>query len=175
MAYDAESSGRAVTYTARELDTESGLYLYRARYYDPQTGRFLNEDPIGLAGGDQNLYAYVFDDPINNTDPSGLFKKQAGKAVADFFKGFKDGFSGGSPNDFPTDQSPAEMLGEKAGEEAREFVEEKVQDAIENAIDDFLEPPSPDLTEPGCRGGICNKDVPENRQPAPPDDPAAPC
>jgi hypothetical protein len=34
-------------------------------------GRFISEDPIGFAGGDSNLYSYVFDDPINTTDPTG--------------------------------------------------------------------------------------------------------
>ena len=37
-------------YTAREFDIESGLYYYRARYYDPAAGRFLSEDPIGFEG-----------------------------------------------------------------------------------------------------------------------------
>jgi RHS repeat-associated protein len=37
-------------YTARELDSETGLYYYRARYYDPTIGRFISEDPIGFAG-----------------------------------------------------------------------------------------------------------------------------
>ena len=60
------------TYTGREFDAESGLYFYRARYYDPATGRFLSEDPIGFGGGDVNLYRYVFNNPANFTDPSGL-------------------------------------------------------------------------------------------------------
>lgn len=47
---------------------------YRARYYNPQTGRFLSEDPIGLRGG-INEYAYVGDDPIDWIDPFGLDKK----------------------------------------------------------------------------------------------------
>jgi RHS repeat-associated protein len=58
-------------YTAREFDTETSLYYYRARYFDPNIGRFLSEDPIGLSGG-LNLYRYAFNSPIVNTDPSGL-------------------------------------------------------------------------------------------------------
>jgi RHS repeat-associated protein len=55
----------------REYDQEVRLYYNRARYYDPQLGRFLSEDPIGIAGG-INLYAYSGNDPVNNADPTGL-------------------------------------------------------------------------------------------------------
>jgi len=48
------------------------LYHTGARYYDPRLGRFLQPDPIGQAGG-VNLYAYVGNDPLNLTDPSGLW------------------------------------------------------------------------------------------------------
>ena len=58
-------------YTGRELEEETGLYYYRARFYDPEIGRFLNEDPIGFAGG-INFYAYVSNNPINFIDPWGL-------------------------------------------------------------------------------------------------------
>jgi len=58
-------------YTARESDSETGLYYYRARYYDPATGRFLSEDPIGFHGG-INFYSYAADNPINWIDFSGL-------------------------------------------------------------------------------------------------------
>jgi RHS repeat-associated protein len=61
------------TYTAREYDTESGLYYYRARYYDASIGRFISEDPIGFGGG-INFYVYVGNDPINILDPLGLLK-----------------------------------------------------------------------------------------------------
>ena len=43
----------------------------RARYYNPATGRFLSEDPLGFAGSGPNLYAYAGDSPTNATDPSG--------------------------------------------------------------------------------------------------------
>ncbi|MFT3883602.1 MAG: putative Ig domain-containing protein [Gemmatales bacterium] len=58
-------------FTSREYDAELGLYYYRARYYDPSIGRFLSEDPKGIAAGDFNLYRYVGNSPHNYTDPSG--------------------------------------------------------------------------------------------------------
>ncbi|MDQ7247293.1 RHS repeat-associated core domain-containing protein [Dongia sedimenti] len=58
-------------FTGRQNDG-TGLYYYRARYYNPSWGRFINEDPIGLSGG-INLYAYVGGNPIGWTDPLGLY------------------------------------------------------------------------------------------------------
>ncbi|MBK8466832.1 MAG: RHS repeat-associated core domain-containing protein [Chloracidobacterium sp.] len=59
-------------FTGREFDSFSGLQYSRARFYDPQIGRFISEDPIGFAGGDVNLYGYVWNDPLNFIDPFGL-------------------------------------------------------------------------------------------------------
>ncbi len=59
-------------FTGREYDADTGLYYYRARYYDPKAGRFITRDPIGLAGG-INRYAYVENNPTNMWDPFGLF------------------------------------------------------------------------------------------------------
>jgi len=56
------------TFTGREYDLESGLYYYRARYYDPKAARFLTQDPIGFAGGDVNLYRYVHNNPVSFRD-----------------------------------------------------------------------------------------------------------
>jgi len=56
----------------REHEEETGDYYYRARYYNPGTGRFLSEDPIGFAGGDTNLYRYVQNNPISFVDPQGM-------------------------------------------------------------------------------------------------------
>jgi RHS repeat-associated protein len=58
-------------YTARERHDRTGLYYYRNRFYYPQIGRFISQDPIGMLGG-TNLYAYVGNDPVNWTDPLGL-------------------------------------------------------------------------------------------------------
>jgi len=56
-------------YCGEYLDKESGNVYLRARYYDPETGRFISEDPIrdGL-----NWYVYCSNDPVNYIDPSGL-------------------------------------------------------------------------------------------------------
>jgi RHS repeat-associated protein len=59
-------------FTGRENDG-TGLYYYRARYYAPGRQRFLSEDPIDFGAGDANLYVYSGNDPINKTDPSGLY------------------------------------------------------------------------------------------------------
>jgi RHS repeat-associated protein len=58
-------------YTGRELDPDTGLMFYRARWYDPTLGRFITVDPIGLADG-INYYAYVRNNPLLFWDPSGL-------------------------------------------------------------------------------------------------------
>jgi RHS repeat-associated protein len=63
-------------FTAREFDTETSLYYFRERYYDPQPGRFLSEDPAWFDAG-IDFYAYVKSNPVNFTDPSGLYKTSA--------------------------------------------------------------------------------------------------
>lgn len=65
------SSSSPFQYTGRENDG-TGLYYYRARYYSPAIQRFISEDPIGLYGGDFNLYAYTRNNPIRYFDPWGL-------------------------------------------------------------------------------------------------------
>ena len=65
------SLANSFRYTGREFDTETNLYYYRARYYDPQTGRFTSEDPIQFIAG-PDFYTYVVNNPIGRVDPFGL-------------------------------------------------------------------------------------------------------
>jgi RHS repeat-associated protein len=65
------ASASGFGYAGYRYDAETGLYYVNARYYSPALGRFLQPDPIGGTSG-VNLYAYVANDPLNRTDPSGL-------------------------------------------------------------------------------------------------------
>jgi RHS repeat-associated protein len=68
-AASGATSTNPYTFTGRESDG-TGLLYYRDRYYDPQTGRFISQDPSGQAGG-TNLYQYALSSPTTYTDPSG--------------------------------------------------------------------------------------------------------
>ena len=101
-------------YTGRENDG-TGLYYYRARYYSPQLGRFISQDPIGWASGQTNNYSYVRGNPVSKADPTGklgidtVVLAAVGGAVSgvvnglnyssqncSFWKGFLNGFVGGA-------------------------------------------------------------------------------
>jgi RHS repeat-associated protein len=68
------------TYTGRESDG-LGVDYYRARYYNPNTGRFLSEDPLGFAGSGMNLYAYASENPLRFNDPWGMCIATLNKAA----------------------------------------------------------------------------------------------
>ncbi len=59
-------------YTGRPFDETTGLQNNLHRWYDAVVGRWLNEDPIGMEGGDANFYRYVHNEPTNGLDSSGL-------------------------------------------------------------------------------------------------------
>ncbi|MFC1643461.1 RHS repeat domain-containing protein [Chlamydiota bacterium] len=72
--------GNRYMFTGREWDNETNLYYYRARYYDPDIGRFLSADPLGYYDS-MNLYSYVNNNPLNWVDPLGLFAETGSGGV----------------------------------------------------------------------------------------------
>jgi RHS repeat-associated protein len=74
-------------FTGREYAPSAlGFYEYRARAYNPTLGRFMSEDPKGFDAGDYNLFRYCHNDPLDLTDPMGLWEwSDVGEAAYSFF------------------------------------------------------------------------------------------
>ena len=72
VLFEEHSTSKTMPYlfNGKELDTETGLYYYGARYYDPRVSIFLNVDP--LAEKTMTPYAYTYNNPINLIDPTGM-------------------------------------------------------------------------------------------------------
>jgi RHS repeat-associated protein len=79
----ADARSNPTRYAGQYLDQDSGLYYMRAREYDPETGRFLEQDPKEEELGEQDLsdYLYAEDDSTLLTDPSGLDPSFGGKTL----------------------------------------------------------------------------------------------
>jgi RHS repeat-associated protein len=91
MERNDQTVANSLRFQSRPYDSETGLYYFRARYYDPSIARFISEDPIGLAGG-INSYAFAGNDPVNGRDPFGLEpcteeQRARGAIQADFSDG----------------------------------------------------------------------------------------
>ncbi len=92
MQQSVPSPKNEYLYNHKELQEETGLYDYGARFYDPVIGRWTSVDPLVEAGQESTTpYGYVFDDPIKNTDPDGRYPDGPGD---DFVEGIKEGFTG---------------------------------------------------------------------------------
>jgi RHS repeat-associated protein len=118
----AGSTRTRYTYTGRERDPDTGLLYYRARFYDPELGRFLSEDPIGLAGG-INPFAYVANNPVAYSDPRGLCPQDSANPYREKNKdcGIEVRFSGKLSKQtpgFPT-KTNKRTLGKNIGQDAK--------------------------------------------------------
>lgn len=76
----AALTGTTHGYTGQRYDSETGNYYFKMRHYSPKSGRFLQADPIGMAGG-MNLYSYVSNSPNTSIDPLGLTELPTGMRV----------------------------------------------------------------------------------------------
>ena len=95
VSYDSFGNGTGSVrtrygYTGRERDELTGLYYYRARWYDAQVGRFISEDPIGFNGRDVNLYVYVRNNPVNLIDPEGTQVRSDRDRPGDYYPGMRE-------------------------------------------------------------------------------------
>ena len=88
-------------YTGREWDAGIGLYFYRARPYDPTTGRFYAEDEMGFDAGDVNLYRYVGNQATTGRDPSGMEDPESRRHLS---KALNQNLSSHNPSHQPQNQ-----------------------------------------------------------------------
>lgn len=72
-----------------QLDEDTGLIHFLFRDYDPATGFFIQQDPLGLRGGDVDVYGYCLDDPVNLIDPLGL-RGKSNESAGDIFDRISD-------------------------------------------------------------------------------------
>jgi RHS repeat-associated protein len=146
--------GNSLQYTGRENDG-TGLYYYRARYFDPIAKRFISEDPIGWLGG-LNIYGYVYGSPLAGTDPNG---EGLGKALGTLLQALVWFISQGNmQHDQTKDPTPIERPGPESEPAGRELPEaEKSPEPLPNS-------PKPTTNVPGSQpSGSGSKPVPSQR------------
>jgi len=110
---DESAVGNRILWQGREYSWKTGLYYFRSRWYDPVTGRWLSNDPIGISGG-LNQYVFCADNPVNFTDPYGWCKGAGGGTTSPFLpeagkvpKGWDPGWPTGVDSRGPFVKDPA--------------------------------------------------------------------
>jgi RHS repeat-associated protein len=124
IASSGTDQGLRFKWTGREYDSETGLYFFRARYFEPGASRFIQEDPIGYDGG-SNLYAYVDGSPLEERDPYGLTPGAGYRRDLDYWdKWYRE-------NEWCNEACP--VVGIRDGRDDRPF-----HDANNDGLDDLM-------------------------------------
>jgi RHS repeat-associated protein len=86
---DPSALGNPYLFQGRRFDPETGLYYFRNRYLNPEQGRFVSRDPLGLWGdlGNQgNAYSFAGNNPVNRVDPFGLTTDEEARAATILYR-----------------------------------------------------------------------------------------
>ena len=128
------SLDQEAVYTGKDYDDEVGLYYFNARWYDPELGRFISEDP---AQDGVNWYVYVSNNPLKFVDPTGLDPSYAGMSteqVNGYYSGDDsdegDGDNGESGNNLAGSNNSGQTTGPTPAPEPKKSLVEMFTDFL---------------------------------------------
>jgi RHS repeat-associated protein len=130
-------------FTGQVLDSETGLMLYRERYYDTKFGRFVNRDPIEYWADDMNIYRYVSNNPLSYIDLFGFVKNPKGSGNSP-----KCDWLDGKPIDELEKMLKDENISKKAKDDIRAHIKTEKRNPKHNTTDGKRKTTKPNTTKP---------------------------
>jgi len=122
------TTGQSFALNGQQFDSETGLYYLRARYYDPETGRFVSQDPFeGVTQNPSSIhrYRYAANDPVDQADPGGEYE-----GIIGFFA------ASSMAERLRLDKTASDW---KAYRFAKDAIQYGLQDAVQGQIIGFLQ------------------------------------